>query len=120
MVTLLHELRRRGRSARFGVVSMCIGSGGRLGVCWLACRIGVGMCTVCYASCLLLLLLGCTAGGAAGCLQVVPALCTPFRLLRFAGMGAAAVFERGDGADALPRQPAATQQAGLSCDAAVQ
>jgi len=25
--TLLHEMRRRGRSARFGVVSMCIGSG---------------------------------------------------------------------------------------------
>ena len=25
--TLLHELKRRGRGARFGVVSMCIGSG---------------------------------------------------------------------------------------------
>ncbi|KIY92664.1 3-ketoacyl-CoA thiolase 1, peroxisomal [Monoraphidium neglectum] len=25
--TLLHEMRRRGRAARFGVVSMCIGSG---------------------------------------------------------------------------------------------
>lgn len=25
--TLLHEMRRRGRGARFGVVSMCIGSG---------------------------------------------------------------------------------------------
>jgi acetyl-CoA acyltransferase 1 len=25
--TLLHEMRRRGKAARFGVVSMCIGSG---------------------------------------------------------------------------------------------
>ena len=25
--TLLHEMKRRGRGARFGVVSMCIGSG---------------------------------------------------------------------------------------------
>ena len=25
--TLLHEMKRRGRTARFGVVSMCIGSG---------------------------------------------------------------------------------------------
>ena len=25
--TLLHEMKRRGRAARFGVVSMCIGSG---------------------------------------------------------------------------------------------
>jgi acetyl-CoA acyltransferase 1 len=25
--TLLHEMKRRGRNARFGVVSMCIGSG---------------------------------------------------------------------------------------------
>ncbi|KAI7842236.1 hypothetical protein COHA_004149 [Chlorella ohadii] len=61
VVTLLHELQRRGRTARFGVVSMCIGS----------------------------------------------------------GMGAAAVFERGDGADAMPRRPMFTQRTGLSCDAAV-
>ncbi len=25
--TLLHEMQRRGKSARFGIVSMCIGSG---------------------------------------------------------------------------------------------
>jgi acetyl-CoA acyltransferase 1 len=25
--TLLHEMKRRGRASRFGVVSMCIGSG---------------------------------------------------------------------------------------------
>jgi acetyl-CoA acyltransferase 1 len=59
--TLLHEMARRGKAARFGVVSMCIGS----------------------------------------------------------GMGAAAVFERGDETDELRNSHAVHAQSYLSRDASV-
>lgn len=70
MGTLLHEMKRRGRDCRFGVISMCIG--------WYYMFAGVSLsfhlCILTSDSC-----------------DIVTAT----------GMGAAAVFERGDCVDEL-------------------
>ena len=95
--TLLYELARRGEGARFGVVSMCIGSGEG----W--CGQGAGR-------------------RARACACIPPSLPAPPPTrppALLAGMGAAAVFEQGSEADAYPARAVGTQSTGLSRDARV-
>lgn len=132
--TLLYEMQRRGKGARFGVVSMCIGSGG-----WAHGSAGLGRLAkpagartthgVCAKA-------ACAGVGEGQLLRAIPNVkCMHFKspmlahqsqpgnicILspRAAGMGAAAVFERGSEVDAPPRGAVSSQLAGLSRDAVV-